>query len=169
MLRQEIQKIVLRRNGCTAKILEVLEADKKLCTLFQGHNESLDSSLRAHVEKCEAIRHPGYNLPAARIIADEQGLDFDSLTNKDKKQEFMDVAAKRYLAALFFSGLNKDKYKQLKKMPITITSWTDRRCQRLTKRSLDGGGVPPGLGGGNAQGGAGRGDASDGKNGGQVG
>ena len=45
----------------------------------------------------------------ARIVAEEQqGLDFDALTDTNKKKEIMDAAAKRYLVALFFSGLNKD-------------------------------------------------------------
>ena len=117
-LRQEIQKILLKRDGRKAKMLEVLEADKRLYTMFQGRNETLDSYLRAHVEQCEAVRdgggHPGYSLPAARIVAEEQGIDFDALTDDAKKKEVMDAAAERYLAALFFSGLNKDKYESFK-------------------------------------------------------
>ena len=117
-LRQEIQKILLKRDGRKAKMLEVLEADKRLYTMFQGRNETLDSYLRAHVEQCEAVRdgggHPGYSLPAARIVAEEQGLDFDALTEPNKKKETMDAAAEGYLAALFFSVLNKDKYKVFK-------------------------------------------------------
>ena len=58
--------------------------------------------------------HPGYSLPAARIVAEEQGLDYDALTDANKKEEIMDAAAERYLAALFFSGLNKVKYQSFK-------------------------------------------------------
>ena len=117
-LRQEIQKILLKRDGRKAKMLEVHEANKRLYTLFQGYNQTLDSYLRAHVEQYEAVRdrgrHPRYSLPMARIVAKEQGLDFDALTEPNKKKETMDAAAEGYLAALFFSVLNKDKYKAFK-------------------------------------------------------
>ena len=70
------------------------------------------------MDLCEAIRDhggtPGYSLPAARIVAKEQGLDINS-ASQDKRLEIINAAAERYLVAFFFSGLNRGRYNKLKK------------------------------------------------------
>lgn len=44
-----------------------------------------------------------------------QGLDYDEISDQDKKHQIVEVAARRYLAALFFSGLNGKRFKELKR------------------------------------------------------
>ena len=55
-LRQEIQKILLQHDGRKAKMMEVVEDNKKLYCLFQGYNESINCYLRAHIEQYEVIK-----------------------------------------------------------------------------------------------------------------
>ena len=85
-------------SGTPAMTPKIVELDKKLFTLYQGNNQSLDLYLCTHVDLCKAIKDhggtPGYSLLAARIVAKEQGLDFDS-ASQEKRFEVMEDAAKR--------------------------------------------------------------------------
>ena len=81
---------------------------------------------------------------------EEYGVDLDNIVDYNKTNKVTDVGAKHYLTALLFSGLNKDKFRELisgahinhimgsRPMPKTY----------LREGALDGGGIPPGDDGG---------------------
>ena len=89
-LRQELQKIMQQRNGTQYKMVQVVALDKKLYTLWQGKDQSLESYLSAHVGLVEAIKatggHPGYSHAAARVVAEEMGLDYSDIPQEKKTE-----------------------------------------------------------------------------------
>ena len=78
-LRRMLQQVMQQRDGQKNKIVSVVALDKKLYTLWQGQDQSLESYLSAHVGLVDAIKatggHPGYSHAATKVVADELGID----------------------------------------------------------------------------------------------
>ena len=117
-LRGMLQQVMQQRDGQQNKMIQVVALDKKLFTLWQGQDQSLESYLSAHVGLVDAIKanggHPGLSHAAAKVVADEMGLDYHEIPT-EKQNEIAKIAAQRYLSALFFSGLNGKRFKELKR------------------------------------------------------
>merc|ERR1712194_333183 len=97
-------------------LIEIVTLERSLALNVQGRRSEVDY-LQAFKANADAINlaggHAGGSIAAAKLVAKEQGLDYDA-ADQVKQATIMEGAAKRYLAALAFTGLNSDRHKQLK-------------------------------------------------------
>ena len=82
----------------------------------QGKRSEVDY-LRAFKTNADAINlaggYAGGSIAAAELVAKEQGLNYEA-AEAVKQDAIMEEAAKRYLAALAFTGLDSTRHKSLK-------------------------------------------------------
>ena len=96
--------------------MDILTLERSLALNVQGRRSKV-AYLRAFKANADAINlaggYTGGSITAAKLVAKEQSLNYD-LAEPIKQAKVMEEAAKRYLAALAFTGLNSDQHKQLK-------------------------------------------------------
>ena len=90
--------------------------ERSLALNVQGKQSKVDY-LRAFQANADAINlaggYAGGSIAAAKLVAKEQDLNYE-LAKPLKQANIMEEAAKRYLTALTFTGLNSERHKQLK-------------------------------------------------------
>ena len=90
--------------------MEIVTLERSLALNVQERRSKVDY-LRAFKVNTDAINlaggYAGESIAAAKLVAKEQSLNYD-LAEPIKQAKIMEEAAKRYLAALAFTGLNSD-------------------------------------------------------------
>ena len=117
-LVQLICAIMHKRDKTTPSILDIVQADKRMYLTFQWKDQPTAKYLwefQAVVDVIKALPRgcPGWSKPVARAIANEENIDW-SVATDNKKTKLMEHGQTRYLAALFFAGLDNARYSQLK-------------------------------------------------------
>ena len=131
-LLKAIHRLCNQQDGRATGLMEIVTLERSLALNVQGRRSEVDY-LRAFKANADAIDLPGGyasgSIAATKLVAKEKILNYE-LAEPIKQETIMQEAAKRYLEALAFIGLNSERHKQLRPTSSTIGSAITRTACR---------------------------------------
>ena len=119
-----LHRVYFDTDGFKQSMSEMVLVDKELFLCFQKKEWSLDKYIRELItreETCEEIRStPGKCLESAQLAVSTDGRNYGKLAESDNvydieaRKGYIRAEEKKYLAVLYFKGLNNVHFPKLK-------------------------------------------------------
>ena len=115
-LLKAIHRLCNQQDSWSTGLMEIVTLEKSLALNVQGKRSTFDY-LRAFRANADTINlaggYAGESIATTKLVAKEQDFNYE-LADPMKQSIISKEAAKRYLAALAFTGLNSKRHNQLK-------------------------------------------------------